>query len=91
MLVLNKLNFRDIPQSHQVIARAGAGVNNIPVAELTKIDIPVINTPGANATADLLIGFAGNVKRPEIMDQFDVIVQNKDLREVLNHIHKFDR
>lgn len=49
---------------------------------------------GANdlaATADLLIGFAGNVKRPEIMDQFDVIVQNKDLREVLNHIHEFDR
>ena len=33
------------------IARAGAGVNNIPVAECTKKGIAVFNTPGANANA----------------------------------------
>ena len=33
------------------VARAGAGTNNIPVAELTKRGIPVFNAPGANANA----------------------------------------
>ena len=33
------------------VARAGAGVNNIPVEDCTKKDIVVFNTPGANANA----------------------------------------
>ena len=33
------------------IARAGAGVNNIPIKEATKAGIVVFNTPGANANA----------------------------------------
>lgn len=33
------------------VARCGAGVNNIPVAEYTKKGIVVFNTPGANANA----------------------------------------
>ncbi len=33
------------------VGRAGAGVNNIPVANLSKAGIPVFNTPGANANA----------------------------------------
>jgi D-3-phosphoglycerate dehydrogenase len=40
-----------IPESAQVIGRAGAGVNNIPIASLTQRGIPVFNTPGANANA----------------------------------------
>ena len=40
-----------IPPSLQAIARAGAGVNNIPVTECTQRGIPVFNTPGANANA----------------------------------------
>jgi D-3-phosphoglycerate dehydrogenase len=35
----------------KAIARAGAGVNNIPVEEASKRGIPVFNTPGANANA----------------------------------------
>jgi D-3-phosphoglycerate dehydrogenase / 2-oxoglutarate reductase len=31
--------------------RCGAGTNNIPVARMTEIGIPVFNTPGANANA----------------------------------------
>jgi D-3-phosphoglycerate dehydrogenase len=40
------------------IGRAGAGVNNIPVAGLTKRGIPVFNAPGANANAvkELVLG-----------------------------------
>ena len=33
------------------VGRAGAGVNNIPVPELTAKGIPVFNAPGANANA----------------------------------------
>ena len=48
-----------LPQSVKVIGRAGAGVNNIPVANLTKIGIPVLNTPGANANAVRELVLAG--------------------------------
>ncbi|MGH8137326.1 MAG: phosphoglycerate dehydrogenase [Steroidobacteraceae bacterium] len=40
-----------IADSVRAIGRAGAGVNNIPVAELSKRGIPVFNSPGANANA----------------------------------------
>lgn len=43
----------------KVVGRAGAGVNNIPVAELTKLGIPVLNTPGANANAVRELVIAG--------------------------------
>ncbi len=35
----------------KAVARAGAGVNNVPVAELSKRGVPVFNAPGANANA----------------------------------------
>ena len=40
-----------IPESVRAIARAGAGVNNIPIDECTSRGIVVFNTPGANANA----------------------------------------
>ncbi len=39
----------DIPASVKAIARAGAGVNNIPVNKCSEKGIVVFNTPGANA------------------------------------------
>jgi D-3-phosphoglycerate dehydrogenase len=41
------------------VGRAGAGVNNIPVAELTKRGVPVFNAPGANANAVKELVLAG--------------------------------
>jgi len=41
----------EIPSSLRAVGRAGAGVNNIPVAELSRRGIPVFNAPGANANA----------------------------------------
>ena len=40
-----------IPDSVKAIGRAGAGTNNIPVAEMSKRGVPVFNAPGANANA----------------------------------------
>jgi D-3-phosphoglycerate dehydrogenase len=45
------LNGASIPASVRAIGRAGAGTNNIPVAEMSKRGVPVFNTPGANANA----------------------------------------
>ncbi len=46
-----KLQEDEIPDSVTAIARAGAGVNNIPLARCIERGIPVFNTPGANANA----------------------------------------
>lgn len=48
----------DLPDSVKAIARAGAGVNNIPVDAMSQRGIPVFNAPGANANAvkELVIG-----------------------------------
>jgi len=37
--------------SLKAVGRAGAGVNNIPIARLSALGVPVFNTPGANANA----------------------------------------
>ena len=39
----------EIPSSVKAIARAGAGVNNIPIPKCTEKGIVVFNTPGANS------------------------------------------
>lgn len=41
----------EIPGSLKAVARAGAGVNNIPIDSMTDKGIVVFNTPGANANA----------------------------------------
>jgi D-3-phosphoglycerate dehydrogenase len=48
-----------ICDSLRAVGRAGAGVNNIPVAELSKRGIPVFNSPGANANAVKELVLAG--------------------------------
>ena len=47
-----------LPESLLGIARAGAGVNNIPVDKCSEAGIVVFNTPGANANAvkELVLG-----------------------------------
>lgn len=49
----------DIPSSLLFVGRAGVGVNNIPIAELTKRGIPVFNTPSANSNAVRELVIAG--------------------------------
>lgn len=51
MLRSQKLHDEPLPDDLLAIARAGAGVNNIPVDACTGKGIVVFNTPGANANA----------------------------------------
>ena len=51
MLRSANLHGVEIPTSVLAVARAGAGTNNIPIADYSARGIPVFNTPGANANA----------------------------------------
>ena len=48
-----------IAASVRAIGRAGAGTNNIPVADMSKRGVPVFNAPGANANAVKELVLAG--------------------------------
>jgi len=51
LLRSQKLHGEPIPDSLLAVARAGAGVNNIPLEQYSHRGIVVFNTPGANANA----------------------------------------
>ena len=54
-----KMHDMELPASVLAVGRAGAGTNNIPVAKLSKLGVPVFNTPGANANAVKELVIAG--------------------------------
>lgn len=75
LLRSHKLHNETLPKSVLAIARAGAGVNNIPVNEYTPQGIVVFNTPGANSNAvkelvlaSLLLGSRGITQSMQYVD-----------------------
>ena len=52
-ILVRSFNMADYEVKENLVAigRAGAGVNNIPVADMAKCGVVVFNTPGANANA----------------------------------------
>ena len=54
-----KMHDMELPENVKVIARAGAGVNNIPVEQCAENGIVVFNTPGANANGVKELVLAG--------------------------------
>jgi D-3-phosphoglycerate dehydrogenase len=54
-----KMHDMEIPGTVAAIGRAGAGVNNIPVDQMTQRGVPVFNAPGANANAVKELVLAG--------------------------------
>ena len=49
----------DLPDSLLAIARAGAGVNNIPLDKCSEAGVVVFNTPGANANSVMELALCG--------------------------------
>ncbi|MBN7797711.1 phosphoglycerate dehydrogenase [Parahaliea mediterranea] len=90
LLRSHKLQPADIADSVLAIARAGAGVNNIPVEECTRRGIPVFNTPGANANAvkelvaaGLLLGSRGIVAGSEYVHTLGEFTDKGELNKTL--------
>ena len=80
----------DLKPSIKAIGRAGAGVNNIPVASCTERGIPVFNAPGANANAvkelvlaGLLLGSRGIVEGIQYVDTLKDEKDHKALSKIL--------
>ena len=59
LLRSQKLQGVAVPPSLLAAARAGAGTNNVPIAEYSKLGVVVFNTPGANANAVKELVMAG--------------------------------
>jgi D-3-phosphoglycerate dehydrogenase len=59
LLRSQKLQGQEVPDTLLAAARAGAGVNNVPVADYSKRGVVVFNTPGANANAVKELVMAG--------------------------------
>ena len=91
MLRSQKLQNEKIDESVVAVARAGAGVNNIPVDEYAHRGIVVFNTPGANANAvkelvaaALLLGsrdIYGGMSYVQTLDDIDDSAQMHKLLE----------
>lgn len=65
------LHHQELPEDLLAIARAGAGVNNIPLQPSAELGIVVFNTPGANANAVaelvLAVMIAGSRNLPQAL------------------------
>jgi D-3-phosphoglycerate dehydrogenase / 2-oxoglutarate reductase len=59
LLRSHNLHATPIAETVLAVARAGAGVNNIPIEALTRRGVPVFNAPGANANAVKELTLAG--------------------------------
>ncbi len=78
-----KMTEMDIPTSVSAIARAGAGVNNIPLDECSKKGIVVFNTPGANANGVKELVLAGMLLASrDIVGGIEWVRENADKEDV---------
>lgn len=79
----------DLPNSVQAIARAGAGVNNIPVDVFAEKGIVVFNTPGANANAVKELVLAGLLlSSRNIIGGVNWAQENKEESEIAKLVEK---
>ncbi len=65
----------------KAVGRAGAGVNNIPVPELSKRGVPVFNAPGANANAVKELVLAGMLIAARNLGAAMDFVRNLDAKD----------
>ena len=73
----------ELPENLYAIARAGAGVNNIPLEKCADAGVVVFNTPGANANGVKELVFAGMLLASrDITGGINWVLENKDNENV---------
>jgi len=90
LLRSHKLHNEVLPETVSCVARAGAGVNNIPLEDYTKRGIVVFNTPGANANAvkelvlaGLLLGSRGILTGIEYVQSLTHLKDSAEMSKLL--------
>lgn len=83
------LHETEFPQSLLAIARAGAGVNNIPLEKCAQDGIVVFNTPGANANGVKELVLAGMLLAArDVVGGIDWCRENKDNANISKDMEK---
>ena len=78
-----KMHDMELPKSVCAVARAGAGVNNIPVKEYAEKGVVVFNTPGANANGVKELVLAGMLLASrDIVGGIEWVAQEKDKEHI---------
>lgn len=73
----------ELPESLEAVARAGAGVNNIPLDRCAEKGIVVFNTPGANANGVKELVIAGMLLASrDITGGIEWVKENKDEADI---------
>ena len=79
----------DFPENLMAVARAGAGVNNIPLDKCAEKGIVVFNTPGANANGVKELVFAGMLLASrDIIGGIEWVKENKDEEDIAKMAEK---
>ena len=79
----------ELPEGLEAIARAGAGVNNIPLDKCTEKGIVVFNTPGANANGVKELVLAGMLMAArDIHGGIEWVKENKDDANISKDMEK---
>lgn len=78
-----------LPETVRVVARAGAGVNNIPLDALAKKGVVVFNTPGANRNAVKELVIAGMlIASRDIVGGIGWVKDNKQDPDIAKSVEK---
>ncbi|MBP3900500.1 MAG: phosphoglycerate dehydrogenase [Blautia sp.] len=78
-----KMHDLEVPASLCAVARAGAGVNNIPTKDYAEKGIVVFNTPGANANGVKELVIAGMLLASrDIVGGIEWVAQEKDKEDI---------
>ncbi|MBO6147880.1 MAG: 3-phosphoglycerate dehydrogenase [Lachnospiraceae bacterium] len=84
-----KMHDLEVPDGLEAVARAGAGVNNIPVEDYAKKGIVVFNTPGANANGVKELVLAGMLYASRgIVDGINWLLENKGESDIAKKAEK---
>ncbi|MBR4990106.1 MAG: 3-phosphoglycerate dehydrogenase, partial [Oscillospiraceae bacterium] len=79
----------DLPDNLLAIARAGAGVNNIPLTSCAEKGIVVFNTPGANANSVMELALCGMLLASRgIVDGINWVQTIKESSDVAKLVEK---
>ena len=90
-ILLRSFNMHEmeLPDTLKGVARAGAGVNNIPLDKCSEKGVVVFNTPGANANAVKELVIAGLLlSSRKIVDGINWVQSLKDEKDVAKLVEK---